>query len=45
VFQERVEPADNLTPETWEASGDGYAQRVARVRIGTHVWLESGSRA
>jgi arylsulfatase A-like enzyme len=44
VFQDGVDPADNLTPETWEASGDGYAQRVARVRIGTHVWLESGSR-
>eukprot|EP01037_Dinobryon_pediforme_P005761 gene5761-5824_t len=45
VMQEGTEPTDNLTPESWEASGDAYAQRVARVRIGPHVWLESGSRA
>ena len=44
VFSAGEAPADSLTPETWEASGEGYAQRVARVRIGRHVWLESGSR-
>jgi hypothetical protein len=44
VFVAGAAPSDSLTPETWEASGEGYAQRVARVRIGQHVWLESGSR-
>ena len=44
TFLDRVDPTDSLTPETWEASGEDYAQRVARVRIGRHVWLESGSR-
>lgn len=44
IFLEAVAPVASLSPETWEASGAGYAQRVARVRIGQHVWIESGSR-
>ena len=44
VFVDGAAPVDSLTPESWEASGEGYAQRVARMRIGQHVWLESGSR-
>lgn len=44
TFVVRAAPTDSLSPETWEAAGEGYAQRVARVRIGRHVWLESGSR-
>jgi hypothetical protein len=44
TFLAPVEPTSSLTPETWEASGDGYAQRVARVRVGRHVWIENGTR-
>jgi hypothetical protein len=39
-----AEPADSFAPETWEAAGDGYAQRVARVRGGRHVWIDHGAR-
>ncbi len=44
AYHQAVQPIASLSPETWEASGDLYAQRVARVRIGPHVWIESGSR-
>ncbi len=44
AFHDAVAPIASLSPETWEASGHGYGQRVARVRIGQHVWIESGSR-
>ncbi len=39
-----TEPVDSYGPETWEAAGDGYAQRVARMRMGRHVWLDHGLR-
>ncbi len=38
------EPHESRSPETWEASGAFYAQRVARVRMGRHVWIEQGER-
>jgi phosphonoacetate hydrolase len=38
-------PAAARTSETWEAAGPGYAQRLARLRLGEHVWLDEGGRA
>jgi hypothetical protein len=38
------EPSCSRSPETWEASGEFYAQRVARTRVGRHVWIERGER-
>lgn len=37
-------PVESHGPETWEAAGADYAQRVARMRVGRHVWLEHGAR-
>ncbi len=34
----------SYSPETWEAHHEGFAQRVARWRMGRHVWLEHGER-
>jgi arylsulfatase A-like enzyme len=39
------EPTVARTSETWEAAGNGYAQRLARLRLGEHVWLDEGGRA
>ena len=33
------------TSETWEAASGAYAQRLARLRVGGHVWLDEGGRA
>jgi arylsulfatase A-like enzyme len=33
------------TSETWEAVNGGYAQRLSRLRVGGHVWLDEGGRA
>ena len=30
--------------ETWEAGGPGYRQRVARTRLGRHLYIDSGGR-
>jgi phosphonoacetate hydrolase len=38
-------PAAARTSETWEAAAPGYAQRIARLRLGEHVWLDEGGRA
>jgi len=38
-------PTAARTSETWEAAGGGYAQRLARLRLGEHVWLDEGGRA
>ena len=39
------EPTAARTSETWEAAGGSYAQRLARLRLGEHVWLDEGGRA
>jgi arylsulfatase A-like enzyme len=39
-----ADPADSRGPESWEAAGDHYAQRVARMRVGRHVWIDHGVR-
>lgn len=44
AFRDGSEPAASRSPETWEAVADGYAQRVARMRVGRHVILELGER-
>lgn len=38
-------PDGARTSETWEAAAPGYAQRVARLRLGERVWLDEGGRA
>ncbi len=38
-------PAAARTSETWEAAAPAYAQRLARLRVGRHVWLDEGGRA
>jgi len=38
-------PTAAHTSETWEAAGNGYAQRLARLRLGEHIWLDEGGRA
>jgi arylsulfatase A-like enzyme len=49
VFGEAIEgmeaPTAARTSETWEAAGAGYAQRLSRLRLGEHVWLDEGGRA
>ncbi len=37
-------PAMAAAPESWEAAGHGYAQRVARRRLGRQVYLDAGMR-
>ncbi len=38
-------PSESHSPETWEAAGELYAQRLQRVRVGRHVWIDHGARA
>jgi len=38
-------PTAARTSETWEAMAGAYAQRLARLRLGGHVWLDEGGRA
>jgi arylsulfatase A-like enzyme len=49
VLSEAIEgfdpPTAARTSETWEAANAGYAQRLARLRLGEHVWLDEGGRA
>jgi hypothetical protein len=37
-------PTDSPAPESWAASGPGYAQRLARTRLGRHIYLDEGFR-
>jgi hypothetical protein len=49
VLTEAIEgmdaPTAARTSETWEAAGAGYAQRLSRLRLGEHIWLDEGGRA
>ena len=44
AFAGGTPPTDSIVPETWEAVGPGYAQRLSRTRLGRHVYLEEGLR-
>lgn len=44
TLREAGAPTESRGPETWEAAGDQYSQRVARMRVGRHVWIDQGSR-
>ena len=44
VFFNGAEPAAAPSPETWEAVAPGYAQRLARTRLGRHVYIDEGYR-
>lgn len=44
AFADGAEPAENRSPETWEASAAGYSQVLARVRLGRHVWIDGAER-
>ncbi|MCW3473722.1 alkaline phosphatase family protein [Limobrevibacterium gyesilva] len=44
AFVDGAEPADSPAPESWEAAGPGYRQRLARTRLGPHVYLDEGQR-
>ena len=44
VLEDGIQPVESRSPETWEAACAFYAQRVARVRVGRHVWLEHAER-
>jgi phosphonoacetate hydrolase len=35
---------DSRSSETWEAAAPGYAQRLSRLRMGEHIWLDEGGR-
>ncbi len=38
------EPTATATPETWETAAPGYAQRLARTRLGRHLYIDEGYR-
>jgi len=47
ALEEGAEPLESRGPETWEASSGqpgGYAQRIARMRVGRHVWIDEAVR-
>jgi len=44
TLRDAAVPSDSHGPETWESAGEHYAQRVARKRVGRHVWLDHGAR-
>jgi hypothetical protein len=44
AFAGGAEPIEARAPETWEAAGPGYAQRLARTRLGRHVYIDEGYR-
>jgi phosphonoacetate hydrolase len=45
AFENGADPADSPAPESWEARGpDGYSQRLARMRLGRHIYLDQGVR-
>ncbi len=39
-----ADPVESHSPESWEAAGEHYAQRIQRVRVGRHVWIDHGAR-
>ena len=45
ALADHVPSLDARSPESWEAASPGYAQRLARLRMGEHVWLDEGGRA
>jgi arylsulfatase A-like enzyme len=45
ALTDRKPSLDARSSETWEAAAPGYAQRLARLRMGEHVWLDEGGRA
>ena len=44
AFTGGADPAEAPSPETWEAVGPGYAQRLARTRLGRHTYIDEGYR-
>jgi phosphonoacetate hydrolase len=45
ALENGANPADSPAPESWEARGpDGYSQRLARTRLGRHIYLDQGVR-
>ena len=44
VLADGAEPSESHSPESWEAAGDGYGQRIQRMRVGRHVWIDHGAR-
>ena len=43
---EATPATDSRSSESWEAAAtNGYAQRLSRLRMGEHVWLDEGGRA
>ena len=44
AFADGAETDAAAAPETWEAVGPGYAQRLARTRLGPHVYIDEGTR-
>jgi hypothetical protein len=45
AFENGADPTDSPAPESWEARGpDGYSQRLARMRLGRHIYLDQGVR-
>ena len=44
AFTGGAAPADAPSPESWEAAGPGYAQRLARTRLGGHIYIDEGYR-
>lgn len=45
ALADRAPAGDARNGETWEAASPHYAQRLARLRMGEHVWLDEGGRA
>lgn len=44
VLADEPAPPDPHGYESWEACGGNFGQRVARVRMGRHVWIDHGLR-
>ncbi|HEY0265188.1 MAG TPA: hypothetical protein VGC16_00455, partial [Rhizomicrobium sp.] len=45
AFAEGADPTDSPAAENWDARGaGGYTQRLARTRLGRHVYLDRGVR-
>jgi phosphonoacetate hydrolase len=44
ALHDGTEPAHSPAPESWEAAGPDYAQRLARTRLGRQVYIEEGFR-
>ncbi len=44
AFHTAAEPDAAPSAETWEAAGPHYAQRLARTRLGRHIYIDAGQR-